>query len=108
MLNITFSESVMSKTRVYEWYKRFPEVCDDDEHLGCPSTSRTDDNFEKVNELIMNVRQITIREVPGDVGIFIGSCHEICGEKKSWLFHLDNAPAHTSLLVRDFFYQRQN
>lgn len=29
MLNIAFGESAMSKTRVYEWYKRFQDDCED-------------------------------------------------------------------------------
>ena len=33
--------------------------------------------MEKVKEMVMNDRRITIREVADDVGISIGSCHEI-------------------------------
>ena len=33
--------------------------------------------MEKVKEMVMNDRRITIREVDDDVGISIGSCHEI-------------------------------
>ena len=42
-----------------------------------PRTSTTDENVEKVKEMVMNDRQITIREVADDVGISIGSSHEI-------------------------------
>jgi len=80
MLNIAFGESAMSKTRVYEWYKRFQEGredVEDDERLGRPSTSTTDENVEKVKEMIMSDRRIIIREVADDVGISIGSYHEI-------------------------------
>ena len=70
----------MSKTRVYEWYKRFQdgdEDVEDDERPGRPSTSTPDENVEKVKEMVMNDRRITIREVADDVGISIGSCHAI-------------------------------
>ena len=70
----------MSKTRVYEWYKRFQdgrEDVEDDERPGRPSTSTTDENVEKVKAMVMNDRRITIREVADDVCISIGSCHEI-------------------------------
>ncbi|XP_033610182.1 uncharacterized protein LOC111871520 isoform X2 [Cryptotermes secundus] len=80
MLTKAYGESVMSKTRVYEWYKRFQdgrEDVADDERPGRPSTSTTDENVEKVKAMIMNDRRITIREVADDVGISIGSCHEI-------------------------------
>ena len=68
----------MSETRVYEWCKRFQygrEDVEDDERPGRPSTSPTDESVEKVKEMVMNDRQITIREVADDVGISIGSCH---------------------------------
>ena len=66
----------MSKTRVYEWYKRFQdgrEDVEDDERPGRPSTSTTDENVEKVEEMVMNDRRITIREFADDFGISIGS-----------------------------------
>ncbi len=49
----------MSKTRVYEWYKRFQDGCEDiedDEHTDCSNTSATDENMKKVAEMIMKVR----------------------------------------------------
>ena len=70
----------MSKTRVYEWYKRFQdgrEDVEDDERPGRPSTSTTDENVEKVEEMVMNDRRITIREFADDFGISIGSWHKI-------------------------------
>lgn len=51
MLNIAFDESAMSEAGVYKWYKRFQrsrEDVEDDERLGCPSTSTSDENVEKV------------------------------------------------------------
>ena len=60
MLTKAYGESAMSKTRVYEWYKRFQDGREDVE----------DD--EKVKEMVINDRRIT-----DDVGISIGSCHEI-------------------------------
>ena len=80
MLTKAYDESAMSKTRVHEWYKRFQdgrEDVKDDERPGRPSTSTTDENVEKVKEMVMNDRRITIREVADDVGISIGSRHEI-------------------------------
>ena len=80
MLTKAYGESAMDKTRVYEWYKRFQdgrEEVEDDERPGHPSTSTTDENVEKVEEMVMNDRRITIRDVTDDVGISIGSWHEI-------------------------------
>ena len=80
MLTKAYGESAMSKKRVYEWYKRFQDGRVDveyDERPGRPSTSTTDENVEKVKEMVMNDRRITIREVADDIGISIGSFHEI-------------------------------
>ena len=80
MLTEAYSESVMSKTRVYKWYKCFQngrEDVEDDKRPGRPSTSTTDENVEKSEEMAMRDRRITIREVTDDVGISIGSCREI-------------------------------
>ena len=62
MLIKAYGESAMSKTRVYEWYKRFQDGRE---------------NVEKVKKWFMNDRRLTIRDVSNDVGISIGSCHEI-------------------------------
>ena len=50
MLTKACAESAMSKTRVYEWYKRFQggrEDVEDDERPGRPSTSTTDETWKK-------------------------------------------------------------
>ena len=80
MLTKAYVVSAMSRTRVDEWYKRFQdgrEDFQDDECPGRSSTSTTDENVEKVKEMVMNDCRITIREVADDVVISIGSCNEI-------------------------------
>ena len=80
MLTKAYGEYAMSKTRVCELYKRFQDGREDvegDERPGRPSTSTTDENVEKVKEMVMNDCRITIREVADDVAISIDSCHEI-------------------------------
>ena len=54
----------MSRTRVFEWHKRFStgrEDVDDDPRPERPSTSRNEANIEKVKELIRSDRRLTIR-----------------------------------------------
>ena len=58
--------------------------------------------MEKVKEMVINDRRITIREVADDVGISIGSCHEICAKTIHGFCTTIMQPAHTSLLVREF------
>lgn len=80
MLQKAYGHSAMKKTSVYEWYKRFQdgrEDVEDDERSGRPNTSIIDENVKKVEKMVMNDRRITIREVADEVGISIGSCHNI-------------------------------
>lgn len=56
MLTKAYDELATSKTRVYEWQKRFhdgrKDVVDDG-RPGLPSTSTTDENVEKVKEMVI-------------------------------------------------------
>ena len=48
ILTKAYGESAISKTRVYEWYKRFQDGrkdVEDDERPGRPSTSTTDESM---------------------------------------------------------------
>jgi hypothetical protein len=43
---------MLSRTRVFEWHKRFMggrEEVEDDERPGRPSTSKTEENTEKIS-----------------------------------------------------------
>lgn len=67
---------------LYEWYKRFQEGREDIEdnaRSGCPSTSTNDENVEKVKEIVLANRRITIREeeIVEEIGIFYGTCEAI-------------------------------
>lgn len=80
MLTVAFGESTLSKKCVYKWYKLFTEGredVNDDARPGRPSTSTTDENIEAVKKIVKKNRRITIREVAEDVGISVGSCHEL-------------------------------
>ena len=44
--------------------------------LAYKCTSTTDEDVEKVKEMVMNDHRITVREAADDVGISTGSCHE--------------------------------
>ena len=51
MLTKAYGASAMSKTRIYEWYKRFQAGRGDVEDDERPSTSKTDENVEKAKEI---------------------------------------------------------
>jgi len=49
----------------------------EDPRPGRPSTSTNDDHVERVRAVISGDRRLTVREVADQVGISIGSCHQI-------------------------------
>ena len=53
----------------------------EDPRLGRLSTSSNDDHVEKVRAVIRGNRLLTVRKVSDEVGISIGSCHQIFTEK---------------------------
>ncbi|XP_050528011.1 protein GVQW3-like [Daktulosphaira vitifoliae] len=80
MLTVAYGESALSKKNVYKWCKLFQdgrEDANDEPRSGRPSTSTTDENVKAVKKIVLENRRITIREVAEDVGISVGSCHEV-------------------------------
>jgi len=74
----------MSRTQCYEWFKRFEKgrmSVGDDPRLGRLSTSTDDVHVERVRAVIRGNSRLTVREVPNEVGISIGSYHQILSEK---------------------------
>ncbi|EFN89083.1 Putative uncharacterized protein FLJ37770, partial [Harpegnathos saltator] len=71
MLKEAFGDDTdMSQPRVYEWYKRFQEDredIEDDARSGRPSTSTNDEHVEKVKEIVLANRRITIRKVAEEI-----------------------------------------
>ena len=56
----------MSRTRAFEWHKRFKEgqeEFEDDPRSGRPSTSRTANNIERVKQMVRVDRQLTVRMI---------------------------------------------
>ena len=99
----------MSRTQCYEWFKRFEKgrmsVCEEPSP-GRPSTSTDDDHVERVRAVIRGNCGLNVREVANEVGICIGSCHQILRpelwENQIWMLHHNNASAHASLLIRSY------
>ena len=65
---------------VYKWVERFRNGCEsveDEERSGRPSTSETQENVERVSEMIRSNRRLTIREISEDMNISYGSVQNI-------------------------------
>jgi hypothetical protein len=78
MLHEAFAEHSLSRTMVFEWHLRLK--AEDDKRSGRPSTSRTTENVEKIQELIWEDRRQTIHELADTVGISYGVFLEILTE----------------------------
>ena len=79
MLTLAFGEFTLSQKSAYNWYKRTEgrKDVDDDEHPGGATTSASEENTETVKTIVLENRQITIKEVAEDIGISIDSGHTI-------------------------------
>ncbi|UYV63484.1 hypothetical protein LAZ67_2004229 [Cordylochernes scorpioides] len=76
----SYGDAVMSRRRVFEWYKCFEEGREetaDNERSGRPSTSTTPEKVDKVLKLVLEDRRITVREVAEEAGISFGSTQSI-------------------------------
>ena len=80
MLNVAYGECTVSQKSVYKWYKLFTEgreEVNDDARPGRSSTLTNNENTKAVKKIVMENRRITIREVPEDAGISVGSSYAI-------------------------------
>ncbi|KAJ8951692.1 hypothetical protein NQ318_012234 [Aromia moschata] len=58
-----FGESILSRTQVFEWHKAFSEgreVVENLPHASHPSTSVNDNNIEKVKEIVLENRRVSL------------------------------------------------
>ncbi|KAG5338923.1 MOS1T transposase, partial [Acromyrmex heyeri] len=108
MLTVAYDEATLDRSNVYRWYKMFSEGredVNDEERAGRPSTSTTDENIDEVKKIVLANRRITKEyylQVMRNLREAIRQKRPDLWKNKNWLLHHDNAPAHTSLLVREF------
>ncbi|KAJ8946752.1 hypothetical protein NQ318_002582 [Aromia moschata] len=72
MLKEVYGNECLSRTQVFEWFKRFKEgreTTEDDPRLGQPSMSKTDENIEKIDKPIREDRRLSIRGIADITGI---------------------------------------
>ena len=84
MLNQVYGESAMQRVAIYKWVKRFEEGRDDvedDPREGRPSTSRVQENVERVKELVLPDRRITVRMIADQLNLSKSSLHNILREE---------------------------
>ena len=72
MMQKTFGNECMSKTRTKEWYNRFKggrTSVDSDSRSGRPSMTKTLDNIERMRLAIEGDRRLTVHELKNDLGM---------------------------------------
>jgi len=80
MLQKAFKEEALSRTQVFEWFalfKRGEMSVEDHPHSGHLSTSRTDENVEKIQEKINEDCRYTSDEISEATGVRWSSCQRI-------------------------------
>ena len=64
MVNVAFGDQALSRSNVFRWYERFRggrENITDDPKSGRPTECRNDDNVEKISELLLQNRHLSLR-----------------------------------------------
>jgi len=108
MLKLVYGDAALTMKTVYKWFERFCNVCvsvEDEERSGRPSTSKTQENVERVSEMIRSNGRLTIREIAEDLNIPYDSFQNILTtdlNMRRVSEKFDSAPCHTSFLIRQF------
>ena len=72
LLQEVYGNHTMSRTRLFEWHKRFKEgreEVEEDHRSGRPSTSKTDENVERVRQKMRSDRRLTARMIADKLGM---------------------------------------
>ena len=69
---MVITDDTISRTRLFEWHRRFKEGREkvkDDHKSGRPSTSRTDENVERVRQKVRSDRRLTVKMILDELGM---------------------------------------
>ena len=72
LLQEVYGDATMSRTRIFEWHKRFREGredVEDDPKSGKPTTSRTNENVQCVREKVRSDRRLTVRMIADELSM---------------------------------------
>ena len=72
LLQEVYKDATMSRTRIFEWDKRFKEGredVEDDLRSGWPATNRTNENVERVREKVRSDRRLTVRMITDELSM---------------------------------------
>ncbi|XP_011859854.1 PREDICTED: putative uncharacterized protein FLJ37770 [Vollenhovia emeryi] len=83
MIRQVFGSDSLSQTAVFKWHKLFKdgrESVEDKPRAGRPSTSRTDDNVQRVRDVLNSNRRLSVRMIADQIGIDKMIVHTIITE----------------------------
>jgi len=72
MILKAYGKDALLKAQVFRWHKVFREgreYVEDEERIGCPSTSHTLDNVAKVKAVLDSDRRLSVRLMADQVGL---------------------------------------
>lgn len=81
-----FGEDAMGVTQIKEWFNRFKDgrtSAESEQRCGRPQTARSAAVVERVRNLVMAYRRLTVREIAEEVGVSKDSAHAILREDLS-------------------------
>jgi hypothetical protein len=70
-LKVTFGEQTAGRTHVFDWFSKFRSCmtsAEDAEHLELTSTSKTGESVERLKEVVLKNRRMTLYEVANVFG----------------------------------------
>ena len=79
-LQRAYGEHSLSREQVFRWHKSFlegREQVEDEHRAGRPSTSKTDDNVERVRSLVRSDRRLTLRMISSELNFNRFTVHQI-------------------------------
>jgi len=79
-LQRAYGEHSLSRVQVFRWHKSFldgREQVEDEPFAGRPSTSKTDDNVERVRSLVRSYRRFTLRMIISELNLNRFTVHQI-------------------------------
>jgi hypothetical protein len=80
MIKNVYGDQCISRTRCYEWSKRFKDnrqSIHDEPRLGRPSTSCEDAHVAQFREIVLSNRRLTVQKIAEECNMSIESCHAI-------------------------------
>jgi len=78
-LQMAYGEHSLSRAQVFRWLKSFlegREQVEDEPRAGRPSTSKTEDNVERVRSVVRSDRRLTLRGISSELNLNQFTVHQ--------------------------------